>query len=103
MDQINLLWQQGGFTPPSVLWAMNMSGEFYLVISDNATIIRLMNRSGKMYAVAKFRCGMHPEQELYVCQEPIHIIGCETLNEPIEAHARQTVLPFFNQLLKASQ
>ena len=64
MDPVRQLWSRAvfraKFTPPTVLYAFNKAGERFIVISDNSTIYRIMNRQGQVFMVAHFRCTKDP-------------------------------------------
>jgi hypothetical protein len=73
------VWRKAGFEAPNILTAINeKTGERFIVIEDDSTIIKLMNKRGQTYAVAAFRCEVKQDKnnEYYACGEPLHAIGC---------------------------
>ena len=104
MEEIRNLWVKGGYTPPTITIAYNEEAELFLVLSDESTIIRLMNIKSKIYAVAKFRCKSDEAKTYYVCGNPMHIISCtKTLETDKEKYAAGTVLPYLLQLASRSR
>lgn len=101
MDSIRNLWKQGGLEPPKLLLGVNTEGETFLVIDDHQSIITLMNTTGKIYAVAAFRCQQNGEY--LACGEPMHIISCLKYETSKEQYANQTMIPYLNSLLDAQQ
>lgn len=81
------LWKDSGFETPSVFYAVNAkSGETYLVIDDNSTIIRLLNKDGNIYVIAGFRCKKHFSSKFlngtpfYSCEDILHPITCSKID-----------------------
>ena len=55
--EIERLWKKGNLKIPKIVIAENAkSGETYLVIEDDSTIYKLINKTGQIYVVAGFRC-----------------------------------------------
>lgn len=82
-------WQTSGFNIPKVLYAVNKkSGETYLVIEDDSTIFRFINKQGQIYVVAAFRCSKNSSPQFlngtpfYTCDDILHPITCSKLENP---------------------
>ena len=78
---MEIAWKKGKLKPPKVFRAFNVnSRERYLVVDDDSSIFKLINKSGQVYVVAAFRCQIvrnSDTQELfYSCNDPIHPISC---------------------------
>lgn len=57
MDKLIAAWKQANFPPPSIFYAVNAkNGDTYLVLEDDSTIYRLINKLGQIYVIASFRC-----------------------------------------------
>jgi len=76
-------WKKSKLQPPKILRAQNNSGEKYLVIEDDSTIFKLINKSGQIYVVAAFRCQII-QNKYYLCGDPIHPISCSKIDNPRE-------------------
>lgn len=103
MEGIRTLWSNGGYQVPDINVAYNEEGELFLVLSDNTTIIRLMNIKGKIYAVAKFRCQTDDAKTYYLCGKPMHIISCTTYTNEKDKYSFETVLPYVIELANKSR
>lgn len=77
-------WKKSGMNPPKVMRAASNSGEKYLVIEDDSTIFKLINKSGQIYVVAGFRCKLNKIGNEYLCGDPIHPISCSKIDNPRE-------------------
>lgn len=89
-------WEKSGFKKPKVLIAVNVnSGEKFIVVEDDSTIYKLMNRTGHIFVVAKFRCSLQHDKtgSYYSCSDPMHPISCSKLEHPREKFA-ETLLEF---------
>ncbi|GAH70500.1 unnamed protein product [marine sediment metagenome] len=100
MEQLKLLWENSRFTPPDLLLGLNLEGDTFLILTDDATIINLMTTEGKIYAVAKFRCQVHPEGNAWICGNPMHVISCKKIHNPKYVYAKDVILPYLNELLQ---
>lgn len=85
MDEI---WKEAGFDAPKVSYAVNPNnGDTFLVIEDNSTIYRLVNSSGIIYVIAKFRCKKVTDPDFmdgtpyYNIEDPImHVVLCSKID-----------------------
>ena len=97
MDPVRKLWTDAKFktkfTPPTILYAYNKTGEKFIVISDNKTIYRLMNAKGQVFMVAGFRCRKNQTNEYYTCDDPFHIVSCTKNILEEEDYANNLILP----------
>ena len=82
-------WKESGFSIPKVLYAVNSkSGETYLVVEDDSTIFKLMNKTGQFYMIAGFRCQVFSSPEFlnntpfYSCENVMHPISCSKIEIP---------------------
>ena len=51
------VWLESDFQPPNVFYAVNAkTGDKFLIIEDDSSIYRLINKAGQIYVVAGFRC-----------------------------------------------
>ena len=72
---------------PEVYYAVNSkNGDTYLVIEDNSSIYRLMNKAGQIYVIAGFRCEKVSSSKFlsntpfYSIRDPIlHPVTCSKL------------------------
>ena len=83
------LWEKGGFESPNVSYAVNsQNGDTYLVIEDNSTIYRLINKEGLIYVIAGFRLKKTRSKDFlngtpfYNIKDPVlHIVLCSKVDE----------------------
>ena len=83
-------WKKSGFRMPKVMLARNEnSGESFIVVEDDSTIFKLMNKTGHIFVVAGFRCKLESDQNgsYYSCGDPMHPISCSKLEHPKEKFA----------------
>ena len=99
MDPIRQLWTEGKFktqiTPPNILYAINRTGERFIVIDDHRTIFRIMNSQGQIFVIAHFRCVKDPSNQYYICDDPMHIISCTKPDSDIEQYANDVIRPAY--------
>ena len=99
MEVVRQLWAQAKFgykfVPPKILTAFNKSNERFIVINDHGTIFRLMNKQGKVFMVAHFRCVKDPNNQYYICDDPFHIISCLTYDLSEDKYAHDNIIPVF--------
>ncbi len=85
---MEIAWKKRNLKAPRVLRAFNVnSKEKFLVVDDDSSIFKLMNKSGQVYVVAGFRCQAvrdETNQLIYSCTEPIHPISCSKNENPRE-------------------
>jgi hypothetical protein len=84
-------WKKSGFTAPKVMTAYNNSGEKFIVIEDDTTIIKLINKNGQIYVVAAFRCQYDKTRNAYLCGDPIHPISCSKIDNPKERFGEKLI------------
>ena len=87
-NDISSLWSKAKFTPPSVNYAVNSkNGDTYLVIEDDSTIYRLINKTGQIYVIAGFRCDkvsistFRNGEPFYSITDPVlHFVMCSKID-----------------------
>ena len=83
-------WKKSGFKVPKVLLAINEnSGENFIVVEDDSTIFKLLNKTGHIFVVAGFRCKLEQDKNglYYSFSDPMHPISCSKLEHPKEKFA----------------
>ena len=87
-------WQKGGFVSPTVNYAVSSTGESFLVIEDDSTIFKLVNKEGHIYMIAGFRCQKTASPQFlnsmpfYTIKDNIlHPILCSKLESPKDQYA----------------
>ena len=102
-NDITRLWSEANFTPPSVNYAVNSrNGDTYLVIEDDSTIYRLINRAGQIYVIAGFRCDRVSLKEFrngepfYSINEPVlHFVMCSKIDSSRDRFAIDSLIGTF--------
>lgn len=102
MDPVEQLWLQAKFktkfTMPTVLYAFNKTGERFIVIENSGSIFRLMNKAGKVFMVAHFRCKLDPTGKYYICDDPIHVVSCSKYTTEQDMYVFKVILPAIKDL-----
>jgi hypothetical protein len=97
MNPIQLAWDnakfKSPFTPPTVYHAFSQNNERFLVISNDSTIFRVMNKQGQVFMVAHFRCKLDETGQYYVCSNPMHIVSCTTYKLEEDQYAYDVIRP----------
>ena len=97
MDRVRQLWVQAKFKtqfkPPNLLYAESKNGERFIVIDDHRTIYRIMNNKGQVFLVAGFRCKKDPNNQYYICDDPMHIISCTKPDLDADQYANDVIRP----------
>ena len=89
-EKMETRWKKSGFKAPKVLLAINEnSGENFIVVEDDSTIFKLLNKTGHIFVVAGFRCKLEQDKNgsYYSCSDPMHPISCSKLEHPKEKFA----------------
>jgi len=88
-DEIRQIWKQHGLDSPIITLASN-NNDLYIVIDDNSSIIRLMDRYGNIFGVAANRC--LKKNNIYNCNQPIDQLTCKNLKTR-DRFVYETILP----------
>lgn len=98
MDPITNMWKKAGYNPPKITSGLNgETGEQFLVLEDDSTIIRLMDKNGNIFVVAAFRCTVNKSadgRKYYLCGNPMHPVTCSKLENPRDKFALDQLKPF---------
>lgn len=89
------LWKKAGFQPPNVSYAVNsQNGDTFLVIEDDSTIYRLINKDGLIYVIAGFRLEKTRDKNFlngtpfYNIKDPVlHIVLCSKVESEKDRYA----------------
>jgi hypothetical protein len=103
MDKLVTAWKQGNFTPPSISYAVNAkNGDTYLVLEDDSTIYRLINKFGQIYVIAAFRCDVVSlptfmnGTSFYSIHDPVlHIVMCSKIDSSRDRFAIDNLITRF--------
>ena len=93
------IWKSGKNTPPKIGFGVSTdSGEQFIVLEDDSTVIRLMNKKGQIFVVAAFRCQQQTSadgRKYYSCDSPIHPVTCSKLVNDRDIFALKKLKPVF--------
>lgn len=97
MDPIVDMWEKEGYKSPKITSGVNgETSEQFLVLEDDSTIIRLMNKNGQIFVVAGFRCQVKKSpdgRKYYLCGNPMHPVTCSKLDNPRDRFAVDKLKP----------